>query len=405
MDYFARQNMIISTETAQYIRDIRVLCIGAGAGGNEVLKNLVLMGFGHITIVDFDSVEDSNLSRTVLFRKEDIGRSKALAAAERLKEMALHDSPEITGLHGNIMTDFGKGLFIEHDIVLCCVDTIRARVYINDWCVRTKTPFFEMGFADYTVDVSFFSPLGKYPDLEEDFPVCLRDDMGYANISDPTNDRRNSCSNFKVHDTELAKIPTIQVSAAMAGTLMATELVKFLSNMDTIRNKMLMFYGRTCETQLLNLARNPECEIHKEKMPIMEVAASTDMTIGDLLTMLKEQTKMIPLLHLPDEFVLSGTCQSCGATVEYNMRRREIWDEQRWCDSCKNSYPDYENRLEFGLNLSVIPQEVSLDMDGDILQRKLKDVGVPENDILELTLIDSENNYQSIFIYLKNKQL
>ena len=74
MDYFARQNMIISPETAQYIRDIRILCIGAGAGGNEVLKNLVLMGFGHITIVDFDHVEDSNLSRTILFRKEDIGK-------------------------------------------------------------------------------------------------------------------------------------------------------------------------------------------------------------------------------------------------------------------------------------------------------------------------------------------
>ena len=135
----------------------------------------------------------------------------------------------------------------------------------------------------------------------------------------------------------------------------------------------------------------------------MEVAASTDMTIGGLLTILKEQTKMVPLLHLPDEFVLTGTCQSCGTTVEYNMRRNEIWNEQRWCDTCKKNYPNYENRLAYGLNLKVIPQEVSLDMDGDILQRTLKDVGVPENDILEVILIDSENNYQSIFIYLKNK--
>lgn len=402
MDYFARQNMIISPETAQYIRDIRILCIGAGAGGNEVLKNLVLMGFGHITIVDFDHVEDSNLSRTILFRKEDIGKSKAIAAAERLREMALHDNPEIVGLHGNIMHDFGKGIFMEHDIVLCCVDTLKARAYINDWCVRTKTPFFEMGFAEYTVDVSFFSPLGQYPNLEDDFPVCLRDEMGYAYISDPSDGRRNSCSTFKVHDTALEKIPTIQVSAAMAGTLMATELVKFLSHKDSIRNKMLMYYGRTFETQLLNIARNPDCEIHKEKMPILQIAANTDMTLGSILTILKEQTKMVPIMHLPDDFVLTGTCQSCGKTLTYNMRRKEIWDEQRWCEECRKTYPEYESRLGFGMNLQVVPQEISLDLDGEILQRKLKDVGVPENDILEVTLTEGKNS-QSIFIYLKDK--
>lgn len=402
MDYFARQNMIVSPETAQYIRDIRILCIGAGAGGNEVLKNLVLMGFGHITIVDFDHVEDSNLSRTVLFRKEDIGKSKALAAAERLREMSLHDNPEIVGIHGNVMIDIGKGIFMEHDIVLCCVDTLSARAYINDWCVRTKTPFFEMGFAEYTVDISFFCPLGKYPNLEDEFPVCLRDEMGYAYISDPFDDSRNSCSTFKVHDTMLEKIPTIQVSAAMAGTLMATELVKFLSHKDTIRNKMLMYYGRTFETQLLNLARNPDCEIHKEKMPIMQLEANTNMTLGDILTILKEQTKMFPILHLYDEFVLTGRCQSCGKTLTYNMRHKEIWDEQRWCEECRNTFPDYESRLGFGMNLQVVPQEISLDLDGEILQRKLKDVGVPENEILEVTLTEGKNS-QSIFIYLKDK--
>lgn len=102
MDYFARQNMIISPNTAELIKNIKILVVGVGAGGNEVLKNLLLMGFGHLTIVDFDHVEDSNLSRTTLFRKEDIGKSKSLVAAERLKEMALHDNPEIVGLSSKV---------------------------------------------------------------------------------------------------------------------------------------------------------------------------------------------------------------------------------------------------------------------------------------------------------------
>lgn len=141
LHYHDRQNLMIKPDTAKLIKATKILVIGVGAGGNEVLKNLLLMGFGHFTILDFDTVEDSNLSRTTLFRKEDIGKSKSLVAAERLKEMALHEKPEIVGLHGNFMTDFGKGLFVEHDIVISCVDTQKCRAYINDWCVRTKTPF------------------------------------------------------------------------------------------------------------------------------------------------------------------------------------------------------------------------------------------------------------------------
>ena len=78
MGYFDRQNMIISKYAAELIKSVKILVIGVGAGGNEVLKNLLLMGFGNITIVDFDTVEDSNLSRTTLFRKEDIGKSKSM---------------------------------------------------------------------------------------------------------------------------------------------------------------------------------------------------------------------------------------------------------------------------------------------------------------------------------------
>ena len=65
----------------------RVMVVGAGALGNEVLKNLALLGVGTVYLVDFDHIEESNLTRSVLFRHRDCGRPKAEAAAEALRDM------------------------------------------------------------------------------------------------------------------------------------------------------------------------------------------------------------------------------------------------------------------------------------------------------------------------------
>ncbi len=76
----------ISWWKQEVVKDATVMVVGAGALGNEVLKNLALMGIGNLLIVDFDTIEDSNLSRSVLFRESDRGRHKADVAAEGVKK-------------------------------------------------------------------------------------------------------------------------------------------------------------------------------------------------------------------------------------------------------------------------------------------------------------------------------
>ena len=84
---FDRQERIRGWDQ-QRLRDSKVLVFGAGAIGNETLKNLALLGIGHIYIVDFDTISTSNLSRTILFRRCDKGKYKAKVAAQRTKDLA-----------------------------------------------------------------------------------------------------------------------------------------------------------------------------------------------------------------------------------------------------------------------------------------------------------------------------
>lgn len=408
---FARQELMISPDTAKMIKSCKILVIGVGAGGNEVLKNLLLMGFGNFTILDFDTVEDSNLSRTTLFRKEDIGKSKSLVAAERLKEMALHANPNIVGLHGNFMTDFGKGLFMEHDIVISCVDTQKCRAYINDWCVRTKTPFFEMGFEKYTVNITFFAPEGQmkqkdgavieklptsdgvFPEFLGEFPVCLREEIGYGSFDE----KRNSCSGFKVKDDNLAKIPTIQVSAAMAGTLISTELVKYLSGIDSIRNKMLLYSGLTYETVQVGYRRSPKCKIHDEKILIDTIEVATNPTLKDILEKVEDYYGAKVLLSLPDDILISGHCHSCGKAIKYLKRASEMYDDERWCEDCRQG----DCRIvKYPNNFVKVPKEISLNIEESFLNMHLDEINLAGNDIYEcMVLVGTECQYK--YVYLK----
>ena len=136
----------------------KVMVVGCGALGNEVLKNLVLMGVRHLVVVDFDTIEADNLTRSVFFTMDDAkaGRKKALVMAERLREM--NPETEVQTICGDIAFDVGLGLIRRMDVVIGCVDNRWARYCINRLCMRAGKPWVDGGIDNMEGTARVFMP-------------------------------------------------------------------------------------------------------------------------------------------------------------------------------------------------------------------------------------------------------
>jgi len=119
----------------------RVLVIGAGALGNEILKNLALLGFERIVLVDLDRIEESNLSRAILFSSEDVGSFKAEVAARSLKRIA--PSARVRPLAVNVVQNCGLGLFAWSDVIIAGLDNREARLWINRCAWKMNRPWID----------------------------------------------------------------------------------------------------------------------------------------------------------------------------------------------------------------------------------------------------------------------
>lgn len=136
-----------SGEILDYLlNECKLLIVGAGGLGCELLKDLALMGFRDIQIIDMDTIELSNLNRQFLFHTKDIGRSKAEVAAEFINTI-VPDCQVIA--HHNKIEDFDSDFYNKFNIVICGLDSIDARRWINKTMVDLLR-FDEHGNLDKT---------------------------------------------------------------------------------------------------------------------------------------------------------------------------------------------------------------------------------------------------------------
>ncbi|SCU79951.1 LADA_0B04214g1_1 [Lachancea dasiensis] len=144
----SRTEKLLGADNYQKLRESRVLLVGAGGIGCELLKNLVLMGFGEIHVVDLDTIDLSNLNRQFLFRKRDIKQSKATTAIKAIEHVS---NSKLVAHRANIMDVelFPLSWFHQFAVIFNALDNLEARRYVNQMAQFLQKPLLESGTAGF----------------------------------------------------------------------------------------------------------------------------------------------------------------------------------------------------------------------------------------------------------------
>lgn len=225
------------------------LVLGAGALGNEVVKNLVLSGFKELVIVDFDRVERSNLSRCVFFSEMDALQGVAKAEALAKAAMALVPGVLIEPIVGQVenltVEDFGK-----HDLVFGCLDNFNARLHANAHSRSAGVPYIDGGMLG-TVGKIFVS-LPDGPCLE-----CASN-ITHSKIAA----LRYSCTGRDV-SVFLPPAPAEITTTSIVSALAVREGLRLLSrNARKLEGQMIYYDGLMNAYDLFEVDIDPRCPNH-----------------------------------------------------------------------------------------------------------------------------------------------
>jgi len=310
----------------------KVMVVGAGALGNEILKNLTLVGIGHILIIDFDVVEAANLTRSVLFRAEDIGKLKAEVAARRLKE--INPDVKVACVCGDITTDVGLGVFRSLDVVLVGVDNFGARIFVNRACFKVGTPWINGGIQELVGEFHVYIP-GDGACYE-----CNLPQEAYKEIK-----RRLSCL-LPIEEVEQGRVPTTPTIASIIGGLQVQEALKLIHKHRIAGASGLIFNGLTNEYLPANFTLNKKCLNHNKLKPIIALGRSaSNITFRQLLAIATEKLGTEAVIQLDFDLVYRAMC-TCGYTAGTLKRLDKIGADELRCPNCnKFMQPDITSTI------------------------------------------------------------
>ncbi len=306
-----------------------VVIIGMGALGNEVARVLAMSGVGELIICDPDIIEESNLSRTVLFRQKDIGCLKVDAAGHMLGE--LFPGIEIIKRPSFLIQGVGLGELRDASLVVGCLDSRSARLQLAGRCQLVMANYLDGGTHPWGGEVR------PYFDPEGPCYGCSLSSEERSIVDEPW-----SCLDSVNENPTGSAIP----SSAVVGTWMGMIAVRFLMGVACPQGT-IKIDGLRGTSVIIEQKRDPECSMHA---PIGDVSI-IKVRSGDTFLSLKNALPdgSVPLLWAPVQ--KSIHCPKCR------------YHETRWgvpantlCNRCGNSL-----RPRTTLELDGVPENMKLE--------------------------------------------
>lgn len=357
-DRYHRQTLISWWEQER-LRRARVLVVGAGALGNELVKNLALTGIGTVVVIDLDEVENSNLSRCVFFRREDEGRPKAEVVCSRARE--LNDEIRFIPVIGDVRHAFGLGDLCDFDVVLGGLDNREARLHVNQACWKAGVPWIDGAIEGLMGTMRVFVP----PESAcYECTMTARDHQILA--------ARRACSLLSREEMLAGKVPTTGTSGSVIAALQVQELVKLLHADQlpySFAGQGFAFNGMTHDSYTVTYGRHGECPSHDTYEGLAEARRWTRATpMQELLdcgrTLLDDPDAALRLEH---DIVLSAHCAACGSAETINRPAVKLTAADAPCPDCRE-----ERRLDLR-HLLETPEQLAL---------TAEDLALPGNDVV-----------------------
>jgi adenylyltransferase/sulfurtransferase len=303
-DRFSRFRLIPWWDQSK-IANCRLLVVGAGALGNEILKNAALLGFRKVVIVDLDRIDESNLSRTILYRNQDIGKFKANVAADAYQKIA--SDSVVQPLVENVVHGCGLGLFEWSDVILAGLDNREARLWINRSAWKVNRPWFDGAIEGINGVVRVFVP-GAPPCYE-----CTLGEIDWALL-----DKRMSCNLLALEQNDEGKTPTTPTISSVIAGIQVQEAVKMIHGLPTLTGKGYVFEGLNHSSYTVEYTENPDCMSHYTVPDIVHMPESSrDLTLVDLLQRARADAGSDDVvIEFSRDVIQKLVCSSCGGEEE-----------------------------------------------------------------------------------------
>ena len=357
------------------VKNAKVLVAGAGALGNEVVKDLALFGIGHIYVVDFDQIEISNLTRSVLFREDDAYNHSYKAEVVAKRAMEINPQIRVTPIVGNLASEVGFGLYKAVDVVIGCLDSRIARYLLNRLCMRAGKTWIDGSIENLTGVVRVYTPgVSCYE--------CGLSREEFNNIM-----LRTGCADVVRTQTTAGRVATTPISASIIGAMQVQEAMKVIhqdstepAKFKTLQGKMLHYEGMTNHMGIFKYAYwKNTCPAHERWDDVLECKdLSASMTVKEVLTKLQKLlgAKVVEINMRNNKFVEKIISEQPEKEYEVMIPESKLDDYINGNSELKKlSYRTLFHKLYFE----------NIDKDFPYQNLTLQQIGIPTFDVIQVS--------------------